>query len=216
MKYDPDKHQRRSMRLPSYNYAAPGAYFVTICAYGGACLFGEVVGRAMSLGDYGRVVATMWQRIPRHFPHVGLDEWVVMPNHVHGIIVILGAPGRGDAFLVISFGRGGRFIWRNTFLSGATTWECIAPTSGSSGAPTSGLPGALTRGSLGAIVGNFKSVTARRINQMRKTPGAPVWQRNYYDRVIHDDEVLQEIRRYILENPRKWELDRENPALAKG
>lgn len=216
MKYDPDKHQRRSMRLPSYNYAAPGADFVTICAYGGACLFGEVVDGAMSLGDYGRVVATMWQRIPRHFPHVGLDEWVVMPNHVHGIIVILGAPGTGDAFPGGRSREEGVTPDESTAATEGDYEECIAPTSGSSGAPTSGLPGALTRGSLGAIVGNFKSVTARRINRMRKTPGAPVWQRNYYDRVIHDDEVLQEIRRYILENPRKWELDRENPALAKG
>jgi len=79
-RYDPDKHHRRSIRLQGYDYTQSGAYFVTIVTHGRELLFDDPVLR--------RVAETMWQRIPRHFPHVELDEWVVMPNHVHGIIVI--------------------------------------------------------------------------------------------------------------------------------
>ena len=77
MGYDPEKHHRRSIRLRGWDYTYPGAYFVTICTHNGECLFGDPVLR--------RVVETMWRRIPRHFPYVQLDEFVVMPNHVHGI-----------------------------------------------------------------------------------------------------------------------------------
>ena len=73
-------------------------------------------------------------------------------------------------------------------------------------------PNGAPSGSLGAIVGNFKSVTARRINWLRRTPGAPVWQRNYYEHVVWSDRALEAIRRYIAENPDHWALDRLNPA----
>jgi len=83
MGYDPEKHHRRSIRLRGWDYTYPGAYFVTICTHNGECLFEDPVLR--------RVVETMWRRIPHHFPYVQLDEFVVMPNHVHGIIWIVGA-----------------------------------------------------------------------------------------------------------------------------
>jgi putative transposase len=88
-RYDRDKHHRRSIRLWGYDYAKPGAYFVTIVTHNRKMLFDDPVFR--------QVVETMWQRIPRHSPHVELDEWVVMPNHVHGVIVIVDDPhSRGE------------------------------------------------------------------------------------------------------------------------
>lgn len=80
-RYDRDKHHRRSIRLKGYDYAQPGAYFVTIATHDREALFDDPVFR--------RVAEMMWQRIPHHSPHIELDEWVVMPNHVHGIIVIV-------------------------------------------------------------------------------------------------------------------------------
>ncbi|HOU12729.1 MAG TPA: hypothetical protein PKZ84_06400, partial [Anaerolineae bacterium] len=87
-KYNPQIHHRRSIRLKEYDYTRQGVYFVTICTYRREHLFGEVVDGKMVLNPFGRVVATYWQRLPRHFPRVQLGAWVVMPNHVHGIIII--------------------------------------------------------------------------------------------------------------------------------
>ena len=86
MPYNPKNHRRRSIRLPNYDYSRPGAYFVTICVQGRACLFGDVVDGEMRLNDFGRVTYDCWNDIPKHFPHVQLDAFVIMPNHVHGIV----------------------------------------------------------------------------------------------------------------------------------
>ena len=92
MPYDPRKHHRRSIRLPGYDYAQPGAYFVTICTHGRACLFGRVVDGEMRLNDAGRIVQASWDDLPNHYPHVQLDAFVTMPNHVHGIIILMDEP----------------------------------------------------------------------------------------------------------------------------
>ena len=115
-----------------------------------------------------------------------LDAWVVMPNLVHGIIVITSDECRGEAL----------------------------PAEGSSAANASPLqrPAGVAPGSLGAIIGNFKSVAARRINGLRGTPGAPVWQRNYYEHVARDERELNAIRQYIVDNPARWDYDTYNPA----
>jgi REP element-mobilizing transposase RayT len=89
--YDPDKHHRKSIRLPHYDYTQAGAYFVTICAHNRKCLFGEIVDGQPRLNENGRIVAASWQVIPSHFENVKLDAHVVMPNHIHGIIFLVGA-----------------------------------------------------------------------------------------------------------------------------
>lgn len=91
MKYDPEKHHRRSVRLRGYDYSQAGAYFVTICTQNRECLFGDMVDGEMRLNDAGRVVHGVWNDLPDHYAGVKLDAFVVMPNHVHGIIVIVGA-----------------------------------------------------------------------------------------------------------------------------
>ena len=226
MRYDPDKHRRGSMRLPGTDYAAPGAYFVTVCAYGGVCLFGQVVGGAMRLGDYGRVVQACWDDLPNHYPHVRLDAFVIMPNHVHGVIVLVGdgdVTGRGRAG---STGedpaRPGVGVDSDLEVDDVGAGFKRAPTdvdpdaedvgAGFKPAPT---PAPRKRHALPEIVRALKTFSARRINEIRGTPGVPVWQRNYYDHIVRNDDELRRIRRYIQDNPRKWELDRENPALAK-
>ncbi len=88
VKFDPQKHHHRSIRLPHYDYAQAGAYFVTIVAWHREFLFGEIVHKTMVLSDYGKIAEECWRLIPDHFPHVELGAFVIMPNHVHGIIVI--------------------------------------------------------------------------------------------------------------------------------
>ena len=173
----PATHQRRrSIRLPRFDYTQQGAYFVTVCTRNRSCLFGEIVNGEMRLNDIGRVAHRMWEEIPTHFPQVGIDAWVVMPNHIHGVIVIAGPPVEATH---------------------------ASPLQRPAGPP---------KRSIGAIVGSYKSAVSKRINAMRGTPGAPVWQRNYYDHIIRNEAALNRIRQYIADNPARWAEDPENPA----
>jgi putative transposase len=201
MKPDPQTHHRRSVRMPGYDYTQPGAYFVTICTHHRECLFDDPVLR--------RVAETYWQAIPSHATHVTLDASVVMPNHLHGIIVI-----EGHRPTV-----GARHSLRGTFFTDGSqhdeTGAAVESAAGNASPLQSHILGPPS-GSLGAIVGNFKSVAARRINRIRRTPGLKVWQRNYYEHVIRNGRALHRIREYITNNPQRWDLDIENPATWQG
>jgi REP element-mobilizing transposase RayT len=96
MKHDSDKHHRRSIRLKGYDYSQAGAYFVTICTQNMECLLGDMVDEEMRLNDAGQMVQDVWHKIPEHFPHADVDEFIVMPNHIHGIILVT-PDGRGMA-----------------------------------------------------------------------------------------------------------------------
>jgi putative transposase len=150
----------------------------------------------------------MWQRIPRHFPHVELDEWVVMPNHIHGIIAITDVGATHSTNGASTAEAGSQYA---TPLSAKQATGNASPLPASPQPPT-GPPS----GSLGAIVGNYKSVTARRINRIRHTPGVRVWQRNYHEHIIRNERVLNRIRQYIRDNPAHWAEDRENPNRLSG
>jgi REP element-mobilizing transposase RayT len=195
--YDATKHHRQSIRLPGYDYTSPGAYFVTICLQRGECLLGQVVDGEMHLNEWEQVASHYWKRIPHHFHHVQLDAWVVMPNHLHGIIVI---SGRGGASLA-SASSTGNLTTGETGLS--------APVAAGDTPPLR-QPG-LPPGSLGAIVGNYKSVSTRRINHLRDIPGIRFWQRNYGEHIIRDERSRNRIREYIETNPARWPEDQLHP-----
>ena len=169
----PEPRNRRSIRLKGYDYAQEGAYFVTVCTRQQQCLFGSIRDGRMRLNDAGRAVRDCWNDLPRHYPHVKMDAMVVMPNHVHGIVVLLDAVGAG-----------------------------LKP------APTTRQG---KRHALPEIVRGFKTFASRRVNQLRGTPGIPIWQRNYYEHVVRDDEDLDRIRTYIANNPARWDEDEDNP-----
>ena len=95
MKYNPNIHNRRSIRLKGYDYSQAGAYFVTICTQNREYMFGDVVDGKMILNDAGRMVQMVWDEIPENYCGIGIDEFVIMPDHVHGIIVLVGATPRG-------------------------------------------------------------------------------------------------------------------------
>jgi putative transposase len=88
MKFDPQKHHRRSIRLKDYDYASEGAYYVTIVTQGRECLFGEIVEKEMYMNRYGEIIQKWWDDIPVHFPNIETGAFVIMPNHIHGIIFI--------------------------------------------------------------------------------------------------------------------------------
>ena len=105
--YDPDVHRRRSIRLPGYDYSRPGAYFVTIVAQDRLCLFGEVVDGEMRLNEAGGMVVEAWEWLATRHPYVELDSYVVMPNHLHGIIVLTDEGGRGGSRTALTRSRSG-------------------------------------------------------------------------------------------------------------
>lgn len=88
MKYNPEIHHRRSIRLKGYDYSQAGAHFVTICTQSRKCLFGEITDKEMRLNEAGIILQAAWDALPDHYPFVELDAWIIMPNHVHGIIVL--------------------------------------------------------------------------------------------------------------------------------
>jgi putative transposase len=251
MTYDPEKHHRRSIRLKGYDYTQPGAYFITICAQGRACLFGEIIDGEMHLNEAGQIVVQTWQDLLNHISNVQLDAFVVMPNHVHGIIIITdhaGGIGAGFKPARTTMGPGSVADSGSTAGPGsvgagsvgagsepAPTTTTKAPGSAAGSGPTTGsgpaagsgpttgsgpvgagsepAPTAPTRSSHGLpeIVRQFKTFSARRINELRGTPGTPVWQRNYYEHIIRDEFSLSRIRQYIAENPARWDADWEHP-----
>jgi putative transposase len=185
MKYDPDKHHRKSIRLKDYDYSQSVAYFVTMCAYKKQCLFGDIINGKVELSEIGVIVEQYWKEISVHFQNVSLDYFVIMPNHIHGIINIVGAKH-----------------------------SHLASTNKTSVFPANALPLRLhgtDPDSLGAIIQNFKSITTRKINKMLKHQGMSIWQKNYYEHIIRNDDNLNEICEYIINNPLKWDLDKENP-----
>lgn len=176
-------HRRRSLRLNGYDYSRPGAYFVTISTFKGRNLFGEIHNREMFLNDAGRIVERTWLEIPDHFLIADLDSFIVMPNHIHGILVLIDV-GRGRA--------------RSTCIC---LQVCRIPTE------RFGKP---VPGSLPTIIRPFKSAATKRINDLRGIKRMVVWQRNYYEHVIRGNRSLNRIGKFIRENPIRWADDPEN------
>jgi putative transposase len=184
---DVSKRRRRWIRLSGYDYAQAGAYFVTIVGRHRACLFGEVVNDEMRPNQFGRIVQSTWDELPDHYAGVECDAFMAMPNHAHGIIVLADERGVGESDVG----------------AGLKPARGIGPDS-----VRAGLKPAPT---LSEIIRGFKTFSARRVNELRETPGVPVWQRNYYEHVVRGENELHRIREYIANNPLKWEIDWENP-----
>ncbi|HLX11449.1 MAG TPA: transposase [Bacteroidota bacterium] len=164
--------------MKGFDYTQGGAYFITICTHDQECLMGEVLAEEMKLNDFGQIVDEEWKITSNLRPSVELDEYVIMPDHLHGIIILTEQESNAQS--------------RGTLQR--------APTIERFGKPTSN--------SIPTIVRLFKSASTARINKMRNMPGSPFWQRNYYERVIRNERELNAIRQYIYENPqRKWQKD---------
>lgn len=185
-KFDHQQHHRHSIRLPNYDYSQPGAYFVTIVTRHRKCLFGEVVDGMMMLNRFGTVAKQQWEKLPQRFPGIELGAFMIMPNHMHGIIEIV--TGRGTA----------------------DNWHDLSEVL-SRRAPTREQFQKPVKGSIPTIIRSYKSAVSYRINLMRGTQDIPVWQRNYYEHIIRNERDLQAKTDYIESNPILWGKDHENP-----
>ncbi len=175
--------QRQSQRLKNYDYSRIGAYFITICVAKRICLFGDIRDESMHLNRFGEIVKKCWNDLMTQYPSINLDDFVVMPNHVHGIIVI-------DKSV------------------GSTFNNSTGDDRGNAGGETPPLRQTAT---LSQIIGYFKYQSTKDINAFRNMTGIPVWQRSFYDHVIRDETSWNRIREYISTNPLRWQMDRENP-----
>lgn len=183
-------HRRKSLRLKNYDYSQMGAYFITICAYKRICLFGEISDEQMQLNEYGNTVKAAWNDLPAHYSNVNLDDHIIMPNHVHGIIWLTGNTcDTGNACHVGAGFKPAPTLLHNKSVS--------------------------SRHGLSEIIRGFKTFSAKRVNLLRGMPSIPVWQRGYYEHVIRNEEDLDRIRKYIRDNPVQWASDSENTANHK-
>ena len=187
-KFDPQKHHRRSIRLKGYDYSQEGAYYVTIVTWQREFLFGDIVNQEMMLSPYGEIVQKWWEEIPVHFSNVETGAFVIMPNHVHGVIYILDER-RGTVSVphdnVTQYALGGE----------------TPPLRAFDGIPT-----------LGQIVAYFKYQSTKEMNKLGNTGTVTkFWQRNYYEHIIRNEKDLQNKTDYIEANPRLWNEDDENP-----
>ncbi len=193
-----ERRQRKSLRLQHFDYSCAGYYFITICTHRREPYFGAVVNGTLLPNAAGIMVESCWRSLPQRFAGIRLGEFVAMPDHIHGVIEIVGAP-----------------------LVGARVKEC--PTHDMGRAPTRGAPTgnhglcgdgdmAPTRGAptVGDIVGAFKSLSTNAyINGVKRDGWMPfdrqLWQRNYYEHIIRDEQSLADIADYIRSNPARWQ-----------
>ena len=195
-KFDPQKHHRRSIRLQGYDYSQAGAYYVTIVTYHRDCLFGEIIDAVMYLNEYGEIIQKWWDEIPIHFPDVELGAFVIMPNHVHGIIYII-AERRGEAQSVSP-----RDNQNNNIQ------DADRDGTNSQGGETPPLHKPI----LGQIVAYFKYQSTKTMNRIETEKAiTKFWQRNYYEHIIRDEKDLQNKTDYINANPSLWDEDENNP-----
>ena len=198
-----ERYGRRSIRLKGYDYTRDGAYFVTICTRGREHTFGAVVNGEMRPNICGREVARCWPWLAEQYPYVFLDEWIVMPDHTHAIIVITDAHG-DDTHPNVANPNATK---TNEPCRGGSRTARIrtAPNMGSMARTTNDMPTLPTQHKpLGRLVGAFKTVSTKRVNDLRGTPGTQLWQRNYHERVIRNGLALHVLRRYIANNPVLW------------
>ncbi len=184
MTYNPKIHHRRSIRLQGYDYSQNGAYFITLCAQDRKSIFGKVVNGEMQLSPFGIIVRDEWLKTSEMRKNIEMDEFMVMPNHFHGIIVI------------------------DDFDSARTGTLQRTPTR----APTKEEFGKPTSNTIPTIIRGFKSAVTKQINTIQINAGVynmpeRIWQKNYYEHVIRNEISLNKIREYIMSNPLNWKED---------
>ncbi len=198
-KFNPHKHHRRSIRLKNYDYSWAGAYYVTIVTWHRDFLFGEIVNEEMILNKAGKIVQAEWLELAKRLRYVDLGAFIVMPNHAHGILHILETVGATHQFFTET-------------LASKTLLQNITKDS-PNGSPL--LPRGAKPASLGALIGQFKSRATKRLWKIPELSNTPIWQRNYYEHIIRDEQDLKNKTDYIEANPSLWDEDDENPINIK-
>jgi putative transposase len=203
--FNPHIHHRRSIRIKGYDYSQAGLYFITICCHKMNCLFGHFENGMMFLSEYGQVVFNEWIKLPERYPNIELDVFQVMPNHFHGIIAIpVGATLAVAHYEMVAHNNLARVNHAPTG-DAAPSGDTVSHDNGArvNRAPT-----------IGNIVGSFKSLVANGCLEIYKSKNemmGKLWQRNFWEHIIRNDESYSKITEYIRNNPVKWLDDKFNP-----
>ena len=179
---------RQSIRFKNYDYSQPGYYFITICTQDRIHHFGKIIDEKMRLNDAGKIVVDEWEKTPIMRKNIHLDEWIIMPNHFHAIIAV-GARCTRPMNNTRPLTKNGRTVNGRTVNGRMQS------------APTG------SRVVLGDIVRGFKSSVTKRVRQLPNMNDTGLWQRNYWEHIIRNENELNHIRNYIRHNPQKWETD---------
>ena len=199
MAYNPKIHHRRSIRLKGYDYSQAGAYFITICCEHRICRFGKIENNEMILNELGNIAYNEWAKLAERFANFELDVFQIMPNHMHGIIVLKNMVGAGFT----PAQNDGMVLGQSQVLGQP---QGIAPTGI---APTGIAP--TTVSTVGDIVGAYKSLVFNDCLEIYKSKNermGKLWQRDYYEHIIRNDQSYQTISAYIINNPSKWGDDK--------
>ncbi len=172
---------RRSIRLKGFDYATPCAYFLTICTLNKNCCLGEIREKQFHPSAIGEMTRKWWYLLPSKFPAVRLDSEVVMPNHLHGILILSNVPVGADQCV-----RPARLLSKSQIpaLSRVVQWFKTMTTN--------------------------EYLRQIKQGELPRSTGK-LWQRNYFEHIIRHPAALENIRTYIEENPSRWALDTENP-----
>jgi len=181
-----NKYKIESARLKNWDYSREGYYFITICAKNRQGYFGRINNYQIELSKIGIMANKYWQAIPDHFSNVLLDEFIIMPNHIHGIVVIKNRPNKINQSLNVD----GKYGQRNKFGPKNKQMSKISP----------------KPNSLSVIIRSYKSICTREINSLPNKIFF-AWQPRFYDRIIRNESELNRIRKYIRENPKEWKED---------
>jgi REP element-mobilizing transposase RayT len=206
--YDPHKHHRRSIRLKGYDYTQEGMYFITICVQGGRCLLGQIQDGEMRPNPAGKMVQQTWDALPKRFPQVDTDAFVIMPNHIHGILAIR-EPLVGVGLVPT------QNVPNQNMPAQDATEEATTAGRDSAEQATGNRVTTRVTPTLGQIVGAMKSITTHQYTQGVHGLGwvpfeQRFWQRNYYEHIIRNETELSATRRYTRDNPANWHEDQEN------
>ena len=198
---------RKSPRKKDYDYSLSGVYFVTICTHERKMIFGDVVGETMQHTSLGQIAHDCWLSTPDHFPRIEVDCFVVMPNHVHAIIIIYDHENDKNA--------DEKTDKINNNLDGGTRHALSVHDHNEPnrhGIMKDGrfYPSGVKPHSLGAIIGSYKSAVTKIANRTLDDPPSFIWQSRYHDHIIRNEREFNMIRQYVLSNPARWNDDRFN------
>lgn len=195
-----NKNRIESTRLKNWDYSSNGYYYITICTKNREWLFGNIVGEKIQLSAIGEIVLQGWNDSFVMRAELFCDQFVIMPNHIHGIIII--EKPVHHAAVVETHG-------------GASLLEYPHEIKTHGRASLPPYPSYRTPKSVSSFIAGFKSAVTKRVNEMRQTPGVPIWQSRFYDHIIRDEKSLQSIREYIVNNPMNWQEDKMNQLVPK-
>ncbi|MBN2864124.1 MAG: hypothetical protein JXN62_13235 [Bacteroidales bacterium] len=211
MAYNSQIHNRHSIRLKGYDYTRTGAYFITACLQDRLHLFGEIINGKMQLNEMGEIVTSSWKWLSEQYDYVGLDEMIIMPDHIHGIIIITDHC-MGDSRIApdILPQTAPDILPQTAPDILPRTAPDILPQIAPDILPRTAPDITVKRKTIGRLIGAFKTVSTKQINVYRNTQGTRIWQRNYYEHIIRNNAELNRIRYYISNNVILWENDKDH------